>query len=118
MQTVIRIHDIRILFQARKLVGQLAVEELESAIERARATLVAAKGRRQYLQEILPGAAACTVPGATETFVVECADERRFQLQGGTMPLLWQIRELEMRNDTQAIRVIHHSGGEQREYWL
>lgn len=117
-QAPIRIQDIRTLFRAREIVHQLTAEELDPAIERARSMLVAAKGRRQYLEEILPGAVACAIPGATETFVVECGGEQQFHLRDGTMPLLWQLRELELGNAIQAVKVIHHNGHGQREYWL
>lgn len=118
MQTPIRIQDIRTLFRARDIVSQLAVARLDSAIEAARTTLVTAKGRRQYLQEILPGTVAHAVPDATETFVVECSRKQRFHLRDGTMPLLWQIRKLELEHDTQAVKIIHRNGYRQREYWL
>jgi len=118
MKPPIRLQDIRTLFRARDIVRQLDVGELDSAIEAARATIVATKGRRQYLQEILPVAIAHAVPGGTETFVVECTGEQRFQLQDGTLPLLWQLRALELENDTQAIKIIHYNGCGQREYWL
>ena len=118
MQTPIRIQDIRTLFRARDIVSQLAVEGLDSAIEAARVTLVAAKGRRQYLQEILPSTVAHAVPGATETFVVECSGKQRFRLRDGTIPLLLQIRKLELGHDTQAVKIIQRNGCRQREYWL
>lgn len=117
-QAPIRIQDIRTLFRAREIVDRLTAEELGPAIERARAVLVATKGRRQYLEEILPIPVACAVPGEAETFVIECTGERRFHLRGGTMPLLWQIRDLEQGNGIQALRVIHHNGHGTREYWL
>jgi hypothetical protein len=117
-QAPIRIQDLRTLFRAREIVDQLAVEELESAIAAARGTLVALKGRRRYLQEMLPAHVAHVVPGATETFMVECVNHRCFQLEGGTQPLLWQIRKLEMGNNTQAVKIIYHNGQETREYWL
>ena len=118
MQTPIRIQDIRTLFRAREIVSRLAVEGLDSAIEAARLELVATKGRRQYLQEILPTTVAHAVPNATETFVVECKGRQRFHLQGGTMPLLWRLRQLELRHGTQAVKIIHRNGCGQREYWL
>jgi hypothetical protein len=118
MQTPIRIQDIRTLLRAQDLVRRLAVEGLDSAIETARAKLVRTKGRRQYLQEILPGNVACAVPTATETFVIECNGNQRFHLRNATMPLIWQIMELELGDDIQAVKVIHHNGGSRREYWL
>jgi hypothetical protein len=117
-RTAIRIQDIRTLFRAREIMNRLAIEGLEAAIEAARAMLVGEKSRRQYLQEILPAPTAYMVPGTTETFVVECADARRFHLQNGTLPLLWQIAELEHLHDTQAVKVIHCNGHRQRVYWL
>jgi hypothetical protein len=118
MQTPIRIQDVRTLLRARDIVKQLAAGELESAIETARAAVVATKGRRQYLEEILPGAVTHAVPGATETFVLDCTGQQRFHLRDGTLPLLWQIRELERNSGTQVVRIIHQDRGGQREYWL
>lgn len=114
----IRTQDIRTLFRAREIVKRLAAGGLESAIEAARATLVAEKSRRQYLQEVLPAHIACAVPGETETFVVECNDTRRFHLRNGSLPLLCQLARLEWEHRTQAIKVIHCSKHRQRVYWL
>ena len=118
MESRIRVQDIRTLFRARDIVSQLAAEELDSAIEAARTVLVAEKGRQQYLQEILPGSVAHAVPCGNETFLVECTDEQCFHLQGGTLPLLWQLRELELATDTLAVKIIHRNGCGQQEYWL
>ena len=96
----------------------MAANDLKAAIEEARNTLLVAKGRHRYLQEILPGHIAYAVPGVSETFVVECVDEQRFHLQDGTLPLLWQIKRLEQENDTQAVKVIQRNGRGEREYWL
>ena len=117
-QTAIRIRDIRTLFRAREIVNRLAVEDLETAIEVARAMLVGEKSRHRYPQEILPTPAAYTVPGATETFVVECANRRRFLLENSMQPLLWQIARLEYEHDTHALKVIHRNGHGHRVYWL
>ena len=117
-RTAIRIQDIRTLFRAREIVNRLAVDGLEAAIEAARAILAGEKSRRQYLQEILPAPAACAVPGATESFVVECASAQRFHLQDSTLPLLWLIAKLEREHNTQAVKVIHRNGHGQRVYWL
>ena len=117
-RTAIRIQDIRTLFRAREIVGRLAADSLEAAIEAARVTLVGEKSRRRYLQEILPAAAACALPGATETFIVECASSQRFHLQDSRLPILWQIVRLEREHNTQAIKVVHRSGHGQRVYWL
>jgi hypothetical protein len=117
-QAPICIQDLRTLFRAREIVDQLAAEELESAIAAARGTLVALKGRHRYLQEILPAHVVHAVPGITETFMVECVNHQCFQLEGGTQPLLWQIRKLEMANNTQAVKVIYHNGRGKCEYWL
>ena len=110
--------DLRTLFRAREIVQQMSAGELEAAIEEARDTLVAAKGRNRYLQEILPDHVAYAMPGTEETFFVECLGEQRFHLRDGTMPLLWQIRSVEQANDTQAVKVIHHNGQGKHEYWL
>jgi hypothetical protein len=110
--------DLRTLFRAREIVQQMSAVELEAAIEQARDTLVAAKGRNRYLQEILPDHVAYAVPGAGEAFVLECVDEQRFRLRDGTMSLLWQIRSIEQGNDTLAVKVIHYDGRGKREYWL
>ena len=118
MNPPIRLQDIRTLFRARDIVSQLDAEGLDSAIEAARTTIVATKGRRQYLQEILPVTVAHAVPGEAETFVVECTGEKHFHLRGGTKPLLWRIAEMELENNTQAIKIIHCNGCGQREYWL
>jgi hypothetical protein len=117
-QVPIRTQDIRTLFRARELVNRLATGGLEAAIEVARAKLVDEKSRRQYLQELLPAHVACAVPGATETFVLKCADARRFDLQGGTLPLLWQIMSLEREYDTHVVQVTHRNGHRQQVYWL
>jgi hypothetical protein len=119
MNQPIRIQDIRTLFRAREIASQLKAQDLDSAIEAARAKLIATKGRRQYLQEILPDPVVYAVPcHGTETFDVECADERRFRLQDATIPVLWQIRELEILNDVQAVKIVYRNGCGQREYWL
>jgi len=112
------IQDLRTLLRAREIVEHLTVEGLEPAIERARVLLMATKGRRRYVQEILPGSLARAVPGASGVFVVECADAQRFYLHNGTVPLVGQIMSLEGEYDTQAIRVIHCNGQSQHKYWL
>lgn len=117
-QHPIRMQDLRTLFRARVITGQLAAEHLDSAIEAARTELVTTKGRRQYLQEILPAPVAHAVPGAHETFIVECQGGRRFHLHDGTLPLWWRICDIETQHGTQAVRVIHRNGTRHREYWL
>jgi hypothetical protein len=118
LRTSIRIQDLRILFRAREIMDRLAMEGVESAIEATRTRLVTDMGRHEYLQEMLPGHVAHCVPGATETFIVECADGQRFELHDGAMPLLWQIVNLERLQHAQAVRIIHRNGDGRQVYLL
>jgi hypothetical protein len=114
----VRIQDLRTLFRAREIVTRLAEEGLEPAIETVRTTLVTEKSRRQYLQEMLPSPVSFAVPGTSEMFTIESADGRQFHLQNGTLPLLWQILDLERACGSHAVQVIHHNKHEQLIYWL
>jgi len=118
LQAQISTQDLRTLLRAREIVEHLTAEGLEPAIERARILLMATKGRRRYVQEMLPSGVAQAVPGTSGIFVVECADAQRFYLHNGTTPLVGQIMSLEGEHDTQAIRVIHCNGHGQHKYWL
>ena len=110
--------DLHTLLRAREIVVLLGAEGLDAAIKALRAALIDEKSRRQYLHHILPGYVAYAVPGLGEAFVLECAAGQRFHLQGGTLPLLWQILKLEQEQGVDVIKVVHHDGHRQWTYCL
>ena len=113
------------LFRARKVIGQLAVEglavvpSLEPVIAVARQGLEAQKGRRRYLLEMLPYSVAYALPGISGRFVVELSRAGCTELQDG-IPVWVQILDLERRHGERAIRLLHDTGAglEDQEYWL
>ena len=114
----IRFQDLQTHFRGRVIVIWLDDSELEAAIDFAWAALLAEESRRQYFHRILPGDVAYTVPGRTETFVVQCADGQCFRLQDCTLPLLWQMVNLEREQNVQVIKLIHDDGRRQWTYCL
>jgi hypothetical protein len=122
---VIRTQDLKVLFRAQEVIGQLVAEglavfpSLEPAITMARQRLETRNGRRRYLLDMLPDSVAHALPGVSDRFVVEFCQAGCVELQEGT-PVLMQILDLERRRGERAIRLLHHTGAglKDREYWL
>ena len=122
---VIRTQDLKVLFRARKVIGQLAAEglavvpSLEPVIAMARQRLEAQKGRQRYLLEMLPYSVAYALPGISGRFVVEFPSATCIELQVG-IPAWVQILDLERRHGERAIRLLQDTGAgfKDQEYWL
>ena len=122
---VIRTQDLKALFRAQEVIGQLVAEglavvpSLEPAIAMARQRLEIRKGRRRYLLDMLPDSVAHALPGVTDRFTLEFSRAGCVELQDG-IPALIQILDLERRQGERAIRLLHGTGVGfmDREYWL
>jgi len=122
---VIRTQDLKALFRAQEVIGQLVAEglavvpSLEPAIAMARQRLEARNGRRRYLLDMLPDSVAYALPGVSGKFIVEFSRAGCIELQDG-IPALIQILDLERRHGERAIRLLHGTGVgfRDREYWL
>ena len=122
---VIRTQDLKVLFRAREVIGQLVdqglavVPSLEPAIDMARQRLETRNGRRRYLLDMLPDNVAFGLPGMSGRFVIEFSQAGRVELQEG-FPVLIQILALERRQGERTIRLLHSTGAgfKDREYWL
>ena len=122
---MIRTQDLKALFRAQEVIGQLvadglaAVPSLEPAIAMARERLETRKGRRRYLLDMLPDSVAYALPGVSGKFIVEFSRAGCIELQDG-IPALIQILDLERRHGERAIRLLHGTGVgfKDREYWL
>jgi hypothetical protein len=122
---VIRTQDLKVLFRAQEVIGQLVAEglavvpSLEPAIVMARQRLEARNGRRRYLLDMLPANVAHARPGISGRFVVEFSRASCIELQDG-FPVLIQILDLERREGERAIRLFYSTGVgfKDREYWL
>jgi hypothetical protein len=122
---VIRAQDLKVLFRAQEVIGQLVAEGLvvvpsmESAIAMARETLEHRQGRRRYLLDMLPASVAHALPGVSGRFTVDFSGAGIIELEDG-IPVLVQICHLEERLGERAARLIHNTriGFEDQEYWL
>ena len=122
---VIRAQDLKVLFRAQEVIGQLVAEGLavvpsmEPAIAMARETLERRQGRRRYLLDMLPASVAHALPGVSGGFSIHFPSAGVVRLQDG-IPVLLQLCHLEERLGERAIRLIHNSGigFEDQEYWL
>jgi hypothetical protein len=122
---VIRTQDLKVLFRARQVIGQLVdqglavVPSLEPAIDLARQRLETRNGRRRYLLDMLPDDVAYALPGMSGRFAIEFSQAGSVELLDG-FPVLIQILELERRQGERAIRLLHSTGVgfRDREYWL
>ena len=122
---MIRTQDLKALFRAEEVIGQLVAEglavvpSLEPAIVMARQRLEARNGRRRYLLDMLPASVAHARPGVSGRFVLEFSMAGCIELQDG-IPALIQILDLERRHGERAIRLLHRTGvgSKDREYWL
>ena len=122
---MIRTQDLKVLFRAQEVIGQLVAEglavapSLEPAIAMARQWLETRNGRRRYLLDMLPDSVAHALPGVSDRFVVEFCQAGCVELQDGT-PVLIQILNLERRQGERATRLFHRTGAgfKDREYWM
>jgi hypothetical protein len=122
---VIRTQDLKVLFRAQEVIGQLVAEglavvpSLEPAIAMARQRLEARKGRRRYLLDMLPDSVAHALPGVSGRFVLEFSRAGCIELQD-SIPALTQIVDLERRLGERATRLLHSTGVgfKDWDYWL
>jgi hypothetical protein len=122
---VIRTQDLKALFRAQEVIGQLVAEglavvpSLVPAIAMARQRLETWKGRRRYLLDMLPNSVAHALPGISGRFVVEFCRAGCIEPQDG-FPVLTQILDLERYQGERAVRLLHSTGSgfKDREYWL
>ena len=122
---MIRTQDLKALFRAQEVIGQLVadglavVPSLDPAIAMARERLETQKGRRRYLLDMLPDSVAYALPGVSGKFIVEFSRAGCTELQDG-IPALIQILDLERRHGERAIRLLHDTGAgfKDQEYWL
>ena len=113
----VRYQDLQTFLRACQIIIWLGNRGLELAKEVAQAAWVAERNRREYLLQILPISVVYAIPGNTDTFMVECSDGRCFRLQNSTLPLLWQIMNLERNQSVRVVKIIHDDGHRQWAYY-
>ena len=122
---MIRTQDLKVLFRAQEVIGQLVdqglavIPSLEPAIAMARQRLETRNGRRRYLLDMLPSGVAHALPGVTGRFTLEFSQAGGVELQE-SIPVLIQILQLERSQGDRAFRLLHSTGigFKDREYWL
>ena len=112
---MIRTQDLKALFRAQEVIGQLvaeglaAVPSMEPAIAMARQRLETRKGRRRYLLDMLPSSVAHALPGVSGRFTLEFSRAGCAELRDG-IPVLIQILDLERCRGERAVRLLHSTG--------